>query len=260
MRLFDTHGHISLSQFDEDRNEVIARMRENGVERALMAIDATEDVLMAPEMCAQDDKLCFAVGVHPHNAEKWTDECETIIEDASKKKGFVCVGEIGLDYYYDISPRDVQKEVFDKQIYIAKRLGFPMQLHIRDALGDAMDIMRAHYTSGTLPLTIMHCFAGSWEYARQCLNMGMYISLSGSVTFKNAPKLVEVAQNMPLDRLLIETDCPFLTPVPFRGKRNEPMYVRYTCEKIAEVRNVPVEEVAEAAYQNALRAFNIKEG
>lgn len=259
MRFFDSHGHISLHQFDEDRSDVIARMREKGVLRALMAVDPTEDVDFAAGMCVDDDKLCYAAGVHPHNAVKWTDECERIIRSQAGRKGFVCVGEIGLDYYYDFSPRDVQKEVFDRQIAIAFDMGYPIQLHIRDAMGDAMEILQGHYKNNSLPRTIMHCFAGSWEYARQCVNMGMYISLSGSVTFKNAPKLAEVALNMPLDRLLIETDCPYLTPVPFRGRRNEPMYVVNTAEKIAEIREVPLEDIAEATYQNALRAFNITE-
>ena len=259
MKIFDTHGHISLSQFDEDRPEVLARMAQAGVDRALMAVDPTEDVELAKAMCREHDGLCFSVGVHPHNASKYTDECADIIRASAGAKGFVCVGEIGLDYHYDLSPRDVQREVFERQLDLALEMGYPVQLHIRDAHGETMDLLRARAAQGRLPEAIMHCFTGSWECAKVYLSLGMYISLSGAVTFKNAPKLVSVAEQMPADRLLVETDCPFMAPVPLRGRRNEPAFIVHTVEKIAEIRGEDPEEVARYTYENALRAFHISQ-
>lgn len=258
MIVFDTHSHISLDQFAEDRQEVLDRMAEAGVKRALMAVDPTEDVALARKLCAEHDNLCFAAGVHPHNASTWTDECERIIRECSRDKGFVCVGEIGLDYHYDLSPRDVQREVFDRQLDIAMDMGYPAQLHIRDAHGETMDMLRARASRGRMPGgSIMHCFTGSWECAKVYLSLGMYISLSGAVTFKNAPKLAEVAKNMPADRLLVETDCPYMAPVPLRGRRNEPAFIVNTVAHIAAIRQVSPDVLARVTWENSLKAFHI---
>lgn len=257
MNIFDTHCHISLHHFDEDRDDVIARMLEAGVTRATIAVDSTEDVPFAIEMCEKHDFLYFVAGVHPHNAIKYTDEAEKITIEAAKHPKFCCVGEIGLDYHYDLSPRETQVEVFDRQLELAYNLGKPVQLHIRDAHGECMEMLRARAAQGKMPGGIMHCFTGSWECTKVYLNLGLYVSLSGAVTFKNAPKLTEVAQNMPIDRLLVETDCPFMTPVPLRGKRNEPAYTVHTVNKIAEIRGMDPEEVAEITTNNALKAFGI---
>lgn len=258
MNIFDTHCHISLSQFDEDRPEVIARMRAAGVEGAVIAVDSTEDVPFAIKMCEEHEFLYFVAGVHPHNAIKYTDEAEKITIEAAGHPKFCCVGEIGLDFHYDLSPRDTQIEVFERQLDLACELGRPVQLHIRDAHGECMDMLRARARQGRMPEgSIMHCFTGSWECAKVYLSLGMYISLSGAVTFKNAPKLAEVAQNVPADRLLVETDCPFMAPVPLRGRRNEPAFIVHTVEKIAELRGVSPEEMAATATANAMRAFGI---
>lgn len=258
MMVFDTHSHISLEQFAEDREDVLRRMNEVGVKRALMAVDPTEDTALAQQMCAERDYLCFAIGVHPHNAEKWTDECERAIRESADKKGFVCVGEIGLDYHYDLSPRQIQREIFERQMDIALDMGRPVQLHIRDAHGETMDMLRARAARGRMPEgSIMHCFTGSWECAKVYLSLGMYISLSGAVTFKNAPKLAEVAKNVPADRLLVETDCPYMAPVPLRGRRNEPAFIVNTVAKIAAIREVSPDTLARITWENALRAFRI---
>ena len=258
MNIFDTHCHISLSQFDEDRVEVIKRMREAGVNRAVIAVDSTEDVPFAVKMCEEHDFLYFVAGVHPHNAIKYSDEAEKVTIEAAMHPKFCCVGEIGLDFHYDMSPRDVQIEVFKRQLDLAWDLGKPVQLHIREAHGECMDILRARAAQGRMPEgSIMHCFTGSWECAKVYLSLGMYISLSGAVTFKNAPKLAEVAKNVPADRLLVETDCPFMAPVPLRGKRNEPAFTVHTVAKIAELRGVSTEEMAEITTANALRALRI---
>ena len=258
MNIFDTHCHISLSQFDEDRVEVIKRMREAGVNRAVIAVDSTEDVPFAVKMCEEHDFLYFVAGVHPHNAIKYSDEAEKVTIEAAMHPKFCCVGEIGLDFHYDMSPRDVQIEVFKRQLDLAWDLGKPVQLHIREAHGECMDILRARAAQGRMPEgSIMHCVTGSWECAKVYLSLGMYISLSGAVTFKNAPKLAEVAKNVPADRLLVETDCPFMAPVPLRGKRNEPAFTVHTVAKIAELRGVSTEEMAEITTANALRALRI---
>ena len=260
MNIFDTHCHISLQHFDEDRAEVIASMREAGVTRATIAVDSTEDVPFAIKLCEEHDFLYFVAGVHPHNAIKYTDEAEKITIEAAKHPKFTCVGEIGLDYHYDMSPRETQREVFQRQLDLACELGKPVQLHIRDAHGECMDMLRERAKTGRMPGGIMHCFTGSWECAKVYLDLGLYVSLSGAVTFKNAPKLTEVAANMPIDRLLVETDCPFMTPVPLRGKRNEPAYTVYTVNKIAEIRGMDPEELSEITTANALCAFGISEG
>jgi TatD DNase family protein len=260
MMVFDTHSHISLEEFAGDRREVLARMADAGVMRALMAVDPTEDVTTARKMCAEHDNLCFAAGVHPHNASQWTDECERIIRECAHEKGFVCVGEIGLDYHYDLSPRESQREVFERQLDIALDMGYPAQLHIRDAHGETMEMLRARAARGRMPEgSIMHCFTGSWECAKVYLSLGMYISLSGAVTFKNAPKLAEVAKNMPADRLLVETDCPYMAPVPLRGRRNEPAFIVNTVAKIAAIREVSPDAMARITWENALRAFHMED-
>lgn len=260
MHIFDTHCHISSDVFMEDRDDIFERMRGAGVARALIAADPADpenDIMTAYELAERHEFISIAVGVHPHNASLFNADAERAIRDAFTRKGFVAVGEIGLDYHYDLSPREVQRDVFDAQLEIAYEAGYPVQLHIREAHGDCMDILRARAARGRLPAGIMHCYTGSWESAKVYLNMGMYISLSGAVTFKNAPKLAEVARNVPGDRLLVETDCPYMAPVPLRGRRNEPAYIVHTVEKIAELRGMDAAETAEMTYQNGIRAFGI---
>ena len=259
MQLFDTHTHISLEQFAEDRDQVIARMLEAGVERAIVVVDATEDVEGAFRLAEAHDFLNIAVGVHPHNAKDYTDAAEKILIEALGRAKAVCLGEIGLDYHYDLSPRDTQRQVFERQLDIALERDVPVQLHIRDAHGETMELVRERHRQGRMPRGIMHCFTGSWECAKTYLDAGLYISLSGAVTFKNAPKLAEVAKNVPADRLLIETDCPFMAPVPLRGQRNEPAFVGYTCAKIAELRGQSPDETAKMTYENGLRAFGLSD-
>ena len=259
MQLFDTHCHISLEQFAEDREAVIQRMLAAGVRRATVVVDAAEDVEGAFRLAEAYDFLTVAVGVHPHNAKDYDARVEGILREALRHPKTVVLGEIGLDYHYDFSPRDVQRRVFERQLDIALETDMPVQLHIRDAHGETMELVRARHKEGRMPAGIMHCFTGSWECAKTYLAAGLYISLSGAVTFKNAPKLTEVAKNVPADRLLIETDCPYMAPVPMRGKRNEPAFVAYTCARVAEIRGQSPEEAARMTYENALRAFRIQE-
>ena len=262
MRLFDSHAHLADPKFDEDRAAVLARMAEAGVSECLIVCDPCDETPRVAEafaLAAAHPGFHAAVGVHPHNASAWTGEIERELRARLAERVCVCLGEIGLDYHYDLSPREVQREVFARELDMAFELGMPAELHIREAFGDAMEILRAAERAGRLPLCGMHCYTGSWETAKECLRMGMYISFSGSVTFKNAVKLIEVAEKTPLDRILVETDCPYLAPVPNRGKRNEPAFVALTAARVAEIRSMDGEALAAAAAENARRFLGIKE-
>lgn len=256
MILFDTHCHISDPRFDEDFSEMLARFHDAGGQRALVVADPCDEEPNQEKVFSlieQYDFLYAAIGVHPHNASRYGSDAEATILRYQQHPKCRLWGEIGLDYHYDLSPRDVQREVFDRQLDLAFDLGKPVQLHIREAHGECMDMLRARAKAGRMPKGIMHCFTGSWECAKVYLDLGLYVSLSGAVTFKNAPKLAEVAQKMPADRLLIETDCPYMAPVPLRGKRNEPAFVLHTLEKVAALRETDPETMARQLWENSLR-------
>ena len=261
MRLFDTHCHIADPKFDEDRDAVIQRFLDAGVRRALVVADPREEIpnqAQVFDLAERYDFLYAAIGVHPHNASGWDADAEATLRRYLAHPKCRLLGEIGLDYHYDLSPRDVQRRVFDLQLDLACALDMPVQLHIREAHGDCMDMLRARARTGKAPAGIMHCYTGSWEAAKVYLDLGFYISLSGALTFKNAPKLREVAQNTPADRLLIETDCPYMAPVPLRGRRNEPSFIVHTFQKLAEFRNEDPEALSELLWQNAHAALRLE--
>ena len=275
MRLFDTHCHIADPRFDADREAVIRRFLDAGVARALVVADPREEIYDGdPEeggrlVCAGNEAKVFeiveaheflygAIGVHPHNARLWDAAAEQTVREYLGRAKCRLLGEIGLDYHYDLAPREMQREVFDRQLDMAFDLGFPVQLHIREAHGDCLDMLRARAAAGRMPAGIMHCYTGSWESAKVYLDLGLYISLSGAVTFKNAPKLSEVARNVPADRLLIETDCPYMAPVPLRGQRNEPAFIAHTFAKVAELRGVGPDQLAEQLWENSNRIMGIE--
>ena len=262
MKIFDTHCHIADPAFDEDRAEVISRFRESGVCRANVVADPCEEEPNQQKVFSlveQYDFLCASIGAHPHNASRYDESAErTILEYLNHPKCRL-LGEIGLDYHYDLSPREVQREVFDRQLELAYERQVPVQLHIREAHGDCMDMLRSRLAAGRMPAGVMHCYTGSWEAAKVYLDAGLYISLSGALTFKNAPKLQEVCRNVPADRLLIETDCPYMAPVPLRGRRNEPAFITHTLAKAAQLREVSPERMAEQLYANALRIFGLSD-
>ena len=253
--LFDTHVHLNAEQFDEDLEEVLSRAKEAGVEKMVVVGFDRPTINRAMELIGQYDFLYAAIGWHPVDAIDMKDEDLAWIEDLSKHPKVVAIGEMGLDYHWDKSPKDVQKEVFRKQIQLAKKVKLPIVIHNREATQDIVDILReegAEEVGG-----IMHCYSGSPEIAQECVEMNFYISLGGPVTFKNAKKPKDVAKEIPLEKLLIETDCPYLAPHPYRGKRNEPAYVKLVAEQIAELKEVSLEEVEKITTENAMKLFNI---
>ncbi|MCA0151267.1 MULTISPECIES: TatD family hydrolase [Rossellomorea] len=253
--LFDTHVHLNAEQFDEDLEEVLSRAREAGVEKMVVVGFDRPTINRAMELIGQYDFLYAAIGWHPVDAIDMNDEDLAWIEELSQHPKVVAIGEMGLDYHWDKSPKDVQKEVFRKQIQLAKKVKLPIVIHNREATQDIVDILReegAEEVGG-----IMHCFSGSPEIAQECVEMNFYISLGGPVTFKNAKKPKDVAKEIPLEKLLIETDCPYLAPHPYRGKRNEPAYVKLVAEQIAELKEVSLEEVERITTENAIKLFNI---
>ncbi|MDO7485564.1 TatD family hydrolase [Peribacillus frigoritolerans] len=253
--LFDTHVHVNAEQFNEDLEDVIERAKEAGVNNMVVVGFDRPTIIRAMELIEAYDFMYAAVGWHPVDAIDMTEEDLQWIEELSNHPKVVAIGEMGLDYHWDKSPKDVQMEVFRKQIRLAKKVGLPIIIHNREATADIVNILKEEEASRVGG--IMHCFSGSAETALECINMNFYISLGGPVTFKNAKKPKEVAAAVPLDRLLIETDCPYLAPHPYRGKRNEPSYVKLVAEQIAEIKQLTIEEVSQATTENAKKLFGI---
>ncbi|MFS0645363.1 TatD family hydrolase [Siminovitchia sp. 179-K 8D1 HS] len=254
--LFDTHVHLNDDQFNDDLEEVIGRAKEAGVEHMVVVGFNRKTVKKALQLVDEYDFLYASVGWHPVDAIDMTEEDLKWLEEKARHPKVVAYGEIGLDYHWDKSPKDIQQKVFRKQIRLAKKLGLPLIIHNREATEDIVQILKeenAKEAGG-----IMHCFSGSAETAKECLALDFYISLGGPVTFKNAKKPKKVAVEVPLDRLLIETDCPYLAPHPYRGKRNEPAYVKLVAEQIAELKGISYEDVARATAENAKRLFGIQ--
>ena len=262
MQIFDTHCHIASEAFDADRADVIARMRENGVCRANVVADPCEEEPNQEKVFSiveEHDFLCASIGVHPHNAIRYDDAAEKTILSYLQHPRCALFGEIGLDFHYDFSPRDIQMQVFDRQLDLAYDLGRTVQLHIREAHDECMNLLKGRAAQGRMPRGIMHCYTGGWDCAKTYLDLGLYISFSGALTFKNAPALQEVCKNMPADRILVETDCPYMAPVPLRGKRCEPAFVTHTLAKAADLRGAAPDEFAAQVYSNSLKALGIPE-
>lgn len=253
--LFDTHVHVNAEQFNEDLEEVIERAQEAGVKNMVVVGFDRPTITRAMELVEIYDFMFAAIGWHPVDAIDMTEEDLQWIEELSAHPKVVAIGEMGLDYHWDKSPKEIQKEVFRKQIRLAKKVKLPIIIHNREATADIVSILKEEGASEVGG--IMHCFSGSAETALECIDMNFYISLGGPVTFKNAKKPKEVAAAVPLDRLLIETDCPYLAPHPFRGKRNEPSYVKLVAEQIADIKQLSVEEVSQATTSNAKKLFGI---
>ncbi len=250
--IFDTHAHYDDSRFDEDRDELISSLSQKGVDKIINCGCDLKSSLSAIAMSEKFDFIYAAVGVHAHEAEETTEEDLDKIKKLYKNKKIVAVGEIGLDYHYDFSPRERQLEIFERQIVLANELKLPIIVHDREAHEDTMRLLKKYKPKG-----VVHCFSGSVEMAKEIIKLGMYIGLGGAVTFKNAKKPVEVAEYLPLDRLLLETDAPYMTPVPFRGQRCDSSHIAYTAEKIAEIKKLSVQELIDICNTNAKNLFKI---
>lgn len=254
--LIDSHAHIDDEKFNEDREAVIENARAAGIEIIINPGADEASSARAVAMSEAYPMIYAAVGIHPHDAKDYdSKKHDQMLRDWAKKDKVVAIGEIGLDYHYDFSPREVQQAVFIEQLVIAKEVGLPIIIHNRESMEDMQRILKAHFAPENGG--VMHSYSGSVEMAKIFLDMGFCLSISGPLTFKNARKLPEVVAMMPLDRLLIETDSPYLTPTPHRGKRNEPAYVRFVAAEIARIRRISLEEVAAITTDNAKRLFRI---
>ncbi len=257
--LFDSHAHLHFPEFAADLSAVLQRAREAGVRFMVTIGTDVEDSRAAVALAEQHADVYAAVGIHPHAAaaarENAVDELERLTKASPK---IVAIGEIGLDYYRNLSPRETQIRVFRRQLELARRLRKPVLIHCREAHADALEILRQERVQEVGG--IMHCFSGDAAVARQCLDLELLISLAGPVTYPNARKLPEVVKLTPADRLVVETDCPFLPPQPYRGKRNEPAYLPITAARVAELAGQPLEELGLAMARNALALFGISDG
>lgn len=251
--MIDTHTHINcIDDFSID--EILKNASDNGVEKLIVPSAYASDIDIVAELVSKYENVYGLLGVHPSEVKGWTDDLIDKIKECAKSPKIVGIGEIGLDYYWDKSFNDLQKEVFIKQIKLANELNFPISVHDREAHKDSFDILTEFNKNS---IVIMHCFSGSVEFMHECVKQGWYIAIGGVVTFKNAIKMKEVAKEVPIDKLLIETDAPYLTPVPYRGETNQPAYVKYVAEEIANLRNTSFEEINEQTTKNAKLVFKI---
>ena len=253
--LVDSHCHLDrlkLEKFDGDLDAVLDLARSRGVHKFLCVGISLDNVDQVVEIAGRYDDVVCSVGVHPLDVDSGLAEVDKLLE-LSQKPGVVALGETGLDYYYDTETKEVQQRSFTAHLQAAGQAGLPVIVHTRDARQDTIDLIRAH--GNPEHAGVLHCFTESWEMAKAALDLNYYISLSGIVTFKNAEELRDVARKIPLDRLLVETDSPYLAPVPYRGKSNIPAYVREVAEFIAELRGIPLEQLAETTSENFYRLF-----
>lgn len=251
----DSHAHLDDRKYDQDRHEMLMRAKDQGV---CAIVNVGYDLPSSQRSVALAEKYDFiyaAVGIHPHDAGDANEEVFAELMKMAAHPKVVAIGEMGLDYYRDLSPRDVQQKIFRRQITLAREIGLPIIVHDRDAHGDVMRILKEEKAG--LGEGVLHCFSGSWEMAVECMKMGFYISIAGPVTFNNAGRLKDIAARVPADRLLIETDSPYLTPAPHRGKRNESAFVLHVAAEIARLRGIMPEEMGELAVNNTKRLFKI---
>ena len=254
--LFDSHAHLDDEQFDGDRDALIRSLPARGVSCVLNAGDSLASSGRAVELAEKYDFIYAAVGIHPHGAVRMQEEDLKALAELAKHPKVVAIGEIGLDYHYDNPPRDIQKKRFIDQLKLSSEENLPVIIHDREAHGDTLDILKSHRPARGK--CVMHSYSGSWEMAKVLLDMGCFLSIGGPVTFKNAGKAVEIAEKIPLESLLIETDSPYLTPHPYRGHRNDPGMVRLVAERIAQIRGMEYDEVARITLENACRFFGIR--
>lgn len=257
MKIFDTHTHLNVQQFENDTEEVLAKAKELGVSE--MAVVGFDHDTIEKSLALKDnyEHIYSIIGWHPTEAGSYNQEVEAYLQERLVLPKVVALGEIGLDYYWMEDPKDVQEKVFRRQIAIAREMNLPISVHTRDAIEDTYEILKSENIQNVGG--IMHSFSGDEEWAQRFLDLGMHLSFSGVVTFKKALDVQAAAKIVPLDKLLVETDAPYLAPVPYRGKRNEPGYTRYVVEKVAELREMSVEDVASQTRRNAFRLFGLGE-
>jgi len=253
--MIDTHSHLDFRDFDRDREEVIVRAAEFGVDKIINIGADIESTRRTFALVDNYENIYGTLGIHPHDAKTLKDDFIDEMTKMAVHPKVVGIGEIGLDYYRDLSPRDIQKKAFIKQLELAQSLNLPVVIHVREAMGDALNIVRDFVGKVT---GVFHCFPGDAAEARQVLSMGFYVSVGGVTTYKNS-RMARMVAEVDLERVLIETDCPYLTPVPHRGKRNEPAYVRFVCQKLAEIREMSFEDIDRMTSRNAERLFGLTE-
>ena len=251
--LIDTHSHIYMIE-KISVDEVLQNAISNGVKKIIVPSSCASDIDDVFELAQKYENVYCYLGIHPEEAKDWSGENKEKIKTLAASPKVVGIGEIGLDYYWDKSDIDLQKEIFIKQIELANELNLPLNIHDRDAHKDTFDILKEHNKNSAV---IMHCFSGSPEFALECIKEGWYIALGGVVTFKNAKKMKDVAKIVPLEKLLLETDAPYLTPVPHRGEENQPAYVKFTAEEIAKLKGISFEETAQTTSANAEKILSI---
>jgi TatD DNase family protein len=251
----DTHAHLEMEAFDDDRDAVIARAEAAGLTAIITVATTLPDCEKAAALACCYPSVYAAVGIHPHEVKDIDEGTYDQLRILARRKKVVAIGEIGLDFFYNLSPRDAQLHCFREQLSLAEELNLPVIIHDRDAHGEVLDILGARKHP---PQGVLHCFSGDWSMARQCLEMGFYLSIAGPVTYKKAEQLREVAAKVPLERLLVETDAPYLAPQPYRGKRNEPAYVVETARYLADLRNIPGAELDRQTTANACRLFGLE--
>ncbi|MGL5245604.1 MAG: TatD family hydrolase [Sarcina sp.] len=253
-KIFDTHAHYDTDVFDEDREKVIEELKSNGVIGVLNCGSDLCGLRKSVQLAKDNDMFYAAVGIHPESADKLTSDILIEIEELASNPKVKAIGEIGLDYYWEENPsREVQKNAFREQMKLADKLKLPVVIHDRDAHKDTLEIMKEFPNVKG----VVHCFSGSLEFAKECIKLGYYIGFTGVLTFKNARKLVEVCSEIPLERMLVETDCPYMAPVPFRGKRNQSNYIEYIIDKISEIRGLSEEQINNILLRNTKELFKI---
>ncbi len=255
MKLFDTHAHLDDERFDEDREQIIEQIKQDGISLIVNPGADMKSSRAAIKLAEKYDFIYAAVGIHPHDVKDITEADLIELEQMAKHEKVVAIGEIGLDYYYDNSPRELQREYFIKQIELANKLSLPIIIHSRDASMETYEILKEHKKDIGC---VLHCFSQSLEMAELYLKIGCHLSFAGPLTFKKSSKLKEVARNIPLDKIFIETDSPYLTPEPYRGRRNDPSKVRYVAEELSKLRAISVDKIAEITMNNAIEFFDIK--
>lgn len=252
--IFESHAHYDSQQFEEDREELLNSMQENGVGTIINCAADWNSVTEVVELAEKYPFVYAAVGMHPDEVGDLDEERFAFMKSQCQKEKVVAVGEIGLDYYWDNESHDIQKKWFIRQLELARELDLPVIIHSRDAAADTLEIMKEH-AKGLRG--VIHCFSYSKELAREYVKMGFHIGIGGVVTFKNGKKLKEIAEEIPLERILLETDCPYLAPVPFRGKRNSSLYIPYIAQEIASLKGITYEEVVAQTEKNGKKLFGI---